>query len=260
MRKTIIVFGHSKSILKKLEFFEFLEKKLNVKIRQTGRFSYSFSHNGSLFEILLCFNPKKDKAYADVKKFVKKRFKDILPPPAAELLKSTTSDLVLFFGIAGGLKSSEKVCDILLPVSSKAIYFKGHSTIRGQLEKQALGKSIAFRNFFAGKLKGKRVKDITTNITAYDSNLEGINRAEYYRKLKKSGDCVQKELFEIAKTCKRKKLSLGAALVCSDTLKERLKPNFDFEKISKVYKKLMIEAIEKSTISIQTQNAVESKT
>lgn len=240
-----MIFGHPKNIvLNRLKLFDFLQKKLKVKIVKKSDFVYYFEYGTKSFEVRFCYNPRMDEASFSSKRYIKKHFKENTPLSARELIGKIKSNTVIFFGTCGSLKGNLKRGDILLPVTTRSIYFRGGNITKDQLSETKPTKPIKIKNFLFRKIKAYVVNDVTTNIIAFPSNLKGLKKDEYVDFVKKYGDVIQKELYEIANHVKVG-TKIGAILICSDTPSQKLSPksNFNFKK---PYQNTLLEVIRKT--------------
>ncbi len=243
MRKVSLIFGHPKNIvIKKLKLFDEIEKNLGTTIIQISKFRYVFNYQNILFEIRFCYNPKKDASYLDSKKYIKQNFDDDVPESARDLIKRIKTKFIIFFGICGSTKTNSNVGDVFIPISTRRLYFKGKVITKREILSLKPSNIIKINNILKNRISGKTANDLTTNITAFSDNLRDVTLEEYENRIRSYADIVQKELYEIVRGIKNKKVSFGAILICSDTPKEKLKPKHNF-KFKEKYSETLIETI-----------------
>ena len=200
------------------------------------------NYQNNLFEIRFCYNPKKDASYLDSKKYIKQNFDDDAPEPARHLIKRIKTKFIIFFGICGSTKTNSNVGDVFIPISTRRLYFRGKFITKKEILSLKPSSIIKINNILKNKISGKTANDLTTNITAFPDNLRDLTPGEYENYIRSYADIVQKELYEIVKGIKNKKVSFGAILICSDTPKEKLKPKHNF-KFKKKYSETLIKTI-----------------
>jgi len=220
MEKLTIILGGPVGIYQyNLKFFDAFEKKFKCKIMRNSEFSFSTKIKKTKVEFLFCFNPKRDKNYNLLKKYLAIEQKELMPPPSEVLAKRIKgNDPVLFFGLCGGFKG--KIDQVYLPTQFKELNF-GEDIIRHKvIEKLKPRKPITRKNILVGKIKGKKARIVTTNLTLAPKNVEkeSMNHVRIMaNKLLKHADAVEKETYQIAKNID-KKTPLGLLVVASDVL------------------------------------------
>lgn len=233
MKKITVIFGGTLDwYLRYFEVFRTIEKKFNCIIRRNGINSLSCKIEDIKFDFLFCLHPIRDENYLSLKKSKEESgWKEIVCLPADELVKKIkNSNMILFFGLCGGFKGKKN--DIYFPEKFSEVFFKR------QIKKTGISKikpfnQIKIHNFLTGKLKGKKSKIVTSNLTLMPESIEDKCKASLIRLTNiflKYGDLVDKEGYQVAKYFNGK-VPLGFMFMASDVLtvkKDMMKPkNFN---------------------------------
>lgn len=252
MKKLYIVFGGSVGHYHNWFKVTYkIEKVLGIKLRRVSAEVFEGEKDNIPLKIMFCWNPIRDKNYYSMKEYAEREFKEIVSPPAEEIVKKIINpSAVLFLGLCGSFKGKKD--DVFIPEEFKEIIFKEEFVRKKDILKISPKNSIKLDNFMKGKIEGKSAKAITSNLTLMPRNMENESKdilIKLTRSLIKSGDLVEKESYQIVKGMKGK-CPVGVVLISSDVLtikKHMLNPHKFFpnkEKIRKVFSKAVKEMIE----------------
>lgn len=218
MERLTIIIGGPVCYYLWIGFFKHFEKKFKTGVVRDSHFKFSSNIGKIKVDFFFCLQPKRDKNYLKTKKFIRS-IKDLMPPPASEICKKIKkSKLILFFGLCGGFKG--KVDDVYLPTEFQELDFKEEIIKHKHIEKLKPRKLIKCQNILINKVKGKKSRVITSNLTIQPKNVEKESMKHVRQiasKLIKHGDAVEKETYQIVKHLGRK-YPLGILLVASDVL------------------------------------------
>ncbi len=219
-KKLTIIFGGSIDLyLKQMKTFGVIEKLNNWKFKRIAPEKLVGIIEGVKVEIRFCWNPVRDKNYEKFKKWIQKELKDIVAPPASELVKTIKkTDAVLFLGLCGAFKGKRN--DVYLPNEFKEILFTDSLIKKEHVLKIRPKNLIKTINILIGKVSGKVSRALTSNLTLIDANAENKSKeiiSRLGKNLRKYGDFVEKESYQIAKKFKGK-LPLGFMVITSDVV------------------------------------------
>lgn len=221
--KVTIIFGGNVGIyLYSFKIFQEIEKSFKCKIKRVGHFKFQTKIDKKLIEFFFCYGPTRDKNYKIRKESFAFNEKEIVPEPSDELVKKIKKEgTILFFGLCGGFGG--KKGEVYLPQEFSEILFeKEFIREREILHVKPLNKILG-KNFLIGKLKGKKGKIITSNLTLQPRSMENddeellINLAN---SLSKKVDIVDKESYVIAKHFKNFD-KIGLMFIASDILTKK---------------------------------------
>lgn len=248
MKKLVVIFGGTIGVyLGYFKIFHEIEKKFNCKIRRTGVNSLSCRVEDVEIDFKFCLNPIRDKNYLSLKKFLEEGYlKEVTPLPANELVKKIkNTDGILFFGLCGTFKGRKG--DIYFPEEFKEVFFNTYIK-HEEISKIKPFNRIKIKNFLAKKIKGKKTRVVTSNLTLMHESMENKckdNLVILGKILSKHGDVVEKESYQIVKSFKNK-IPLGLMLMSSDVLtmkKYIFKTGYDFNPNKKRFNKYCIQSL-----------------
>ncbi len=248
MKKVVIIFGFPKNIVeKRLKFYTQFSNKFKTKVIKINDLNFKSKIDNIKIDFLYAFCPKRDSAYLDSKKYIKKNYREKVPLPAKEVCKKIkNADFVLFFGICGGLKQKIKIGDIFLPNTFYELNIKGIQVSEKEAKTLIPKNKIIYQNELIGKLKGRRAECLTINLSTWEGNFKNPEMKPMFEKrLAKKIDIVEKETYQIVKNLKNK-FPLGIVLICSDAPKEPWNEKFPWKnKANKIYLKVIQQIIER---------------
>ena len=248
----IIFGGDSDLYIHWFKVFKNIENVFNCTIRRRGNFKYSTRIGNTLLNIFFCINPIQDSNYFYYKQFYETVPKKLIPPSADKVAKKVAkSNKVLFFGLCGSLHNGRKD-EIHTPYAFREILFPNHFITKDYIPKIKLSRNIEFSNFLLRKIKGKKSKGITSNITLMPDYVEDSSTGLIMlsKILSSYGDIVEKEAYEIIKQLKN--IPVGIMLMTSDILynkKGMLKNNHTFKPNIFKFNKALINSIKEALIN-----------
>ena len=219
MKKITIIFGGN------VEPYEhivrtILEEFDIQKLDKHEGFTIYASTINLIFEFVWCYGPTRDENYKRAIAFYLREYKQTLPPPADEVCKNIKkTDLVLFFGLCGAFKG--QVNDVYLPTEFWEINFNARRITPKHITTVTPQNKIICDNLFIGKVKGKKSRQVTSNITLAPKLIEAEDPAHHLRKLAYKlfsfADTVDKESYEVVKALGGK-FPIGLLVLASDVL------------------------------------------
>ena len=247
MNSVAIIFGGDIDLyVHWFNVFKNIEDAFDCVIRRRGNFNYSTRIGNTLLKFYFCINPIRDSNYLYYKLFCETVPKKLAPPPADNVAKKAAKfDRVLFFGLCGSLHNGRKG-DIHTPYTFREILFPDYFITHKCIPAIKLSNSIQFTNFLCKKIRGKKSRVITSNLTFMPDYIEGGSAGliTLSTKLSSYGDIVDKEAYEIAKYLKG--LPIGMVLMTSDILynrKDMLKNNHSFKPDVSKFNKALVSSI-----------------
>ena len=233
-RRIAVLIGSPYNVLaKKGNLYRLIERKLNSKFKKVSKYVYKIETKENLFYFYACYKPKKDKSYISSKKHFEKLGEQV-PPPIQEVIKKIKNvDLLLILGTCGSLDSRKN--QIYLPTEFYNISFKDTYIKKEDLKKIKVGKSIKCDNILLDKLKGKKSKVITSNITFIPDRMENNSKKDLkilVNKLNKKINCVDLESYYIVKKFSNK-IPIGILLFSSDIIGKHTKMRFKLREFQK---------------------------
>ncbi len=193
-----------------------------TKLEKREAFNLSVRINDIELEFLWCYGPTKDKNYDASKEYFLKTYKQLLPPPADEVVKLVKqTNVVLFFGLCGAFKGN--VNEVYLPTEFSEINFQERMIKKEHIPKIIPKNKITCNNILLGKIKGKKSKQVTSNLTLSPALIAEPHPEEHVRtiayNLLSFADAVDKESFEVVKALGAK-FPIGIAVIASDVLEK----------------------------------------
>lgn len=247
MKKITVIFGGAIGLYNDyFRIFDAIEHYFKCIVRRVSAYKFDCKINNTKIEFRFCYNPTRDKNYYNNKKFLESMYRDLIPLPADELAKKIkNTDKVLFFGICGSFKG--KISEIHTPEEFHEIFFNEVYIKHKEILKIKPMNKIEIKNILSEKIKGKKSKSITSNVTLTPNTIEKKDKAYLIilgEKLAKKGDIVDKESYQIAKYFKNK-IPLGMMLMTSDilTIKKYMLTAKIFNPNKKKFNKNCIKAI-----------------
>jgi hypothetical protein len=233
MKKLTVILGGSVDFYQKhMNLLRLVEKKTRWKIKKINFERFSCKVNGIDIDILFCWNPIRDAAYYDLKKFAESKLKFAVHLPASELVKKIKNiHAVLFIGNCGAFQGKKE--ETYLPSMFNELLFK-KLVVDEEIIKNLKPKGkINIKNILQGKIKGKESIAITSNLTLSPNNMLNHDKdllIKAAKKLSKYGDMVEKESYQIVKAFKNK-IPLGVIMISSDVLsiKKHMMDNKNFK-------------------------------
>ncbi len=223
MKRLTLILGDPNPLHNFSTFFKHFQKEFGVYLKLHKGVYYKLYEpviiEGIEVEFFGCYNPTRDANYNNVKEFFLKNKWGLIQPPADEICKEVKStDVVLFVGTCGAFKGFND--EIYIPAEFREIDFKDSKITEENILHPMVSEPIHLNNFLVGKIKGKKGKVVSTNLTFAPLNIDG-NPKESIRKLAfrmlKSADVVEKETYQVVKGLGNK-FPLGILLIVSDVI------------------------------------------
>ncbi len=221
MKKIIIVLGGSVELyLHYFKLFQEVESQFNCIVRRIGIFKFVTNINNARLEFKFCKNPTRDNNYRSYKKYLEDVIKELLPPPADEVIKKNSKiSIILFFGFCGAFTG--KTGEICVPEVFKEISFKTNFIKKSDIFGVKPQNTTKIKNLLTGKIISEKSVVITSNLSLTPDYVENGDEGLILlgKKLSAYGDVIDKESFKIAQ-CSRK-IPMGFMLMTSDSLYDR---------------------------------------
>jgi hypothetical protein len=216
-KRITIIFGGTFGLY--LQVFKEIEKAFNCVINRISLYKLKTKIKNTDVTFYICTNPIRDKNYYLQKKyFATSQWKELMPPPANEIVKKVKkSDIVLFFGYCGTFIGKKSV---YTPEIFKEIFFDINWIMEIDELKMKVKNEIKIKNILRNVIHGENARVITSNITLapYHAKPESKDKLiKIANILFKEGDVVEKETYQIAKYF-RNKSPLGIYIQSSDVL------------------------------------------
>ena len=221
MKRVVVLMGGTPTLYKNyFRLFDIIEKEFNcvVSIKKKNRLLYEIDN--VKLEFLFCLHPIRDRNYVLLKELKEGVGREVISPPADELVKDIGKcDSILFFGLCGAMKG--KTGDVYLPTEFIGIYFDHYIWIKEVLKIRP-SHAVSINNTLLNTIKGQPARVMTTNITLLPDSVEGREEGLLTLSgiLSVYGDIVDKESYQVAKYFANK-VPCGFALMASDLLSKR---------------------------------------
>lgn len=199
--------------------FREIDEKFGCKIMRNSVYKLQTKMNNVKVDFYICNCPVRDKNYYFSRTYLQSSpWKELIPPPASEIVKKVKeSDVVLFFGYCGTFMGNKTA---YTPGIFKEVFFGDGGIMAINNSGIAVKNEIRIKNILAGKINAAEGKIITSNLTLapYAARPDSKEKViELSSILSDFGDAVDKESYQVVKYFKDK-IPLGIYLQSSDVL------------------------------------------